>query len=216
MSSLLVQSPFKPVSEPRFSQPVPMSPPRIAMLSEVIPYLEKRFPDAHHEDYRAKLCTGLYECDPWLVEPILLADLQQALRDDNKEEALRIRKYLRAVSWYLHEPFDLDQLISFCDDTLPSPDDDVVKASLRKNARGAEMEPAVLVIERALLHAYLRYGLAEHDLERLAGQGTPDAQQAQTKRSEALADLHKLRAVRDQLYFQALYQGWYLPEQSPT
>ena len=214
MSSLLVQSPFKPVTEPRFSQPVPMSPPRIAMLSEVIPYLEKRFPEPHHEAYRAQLCEGLYACDPWLVEPILLADLQQALREQNLEEAKRIRKYLRAVSWYLHEPFDLDQLLSFCEDTLLPEEADVIGASLRKHARGSEMEPAVELIERALLRTYFRYGLAEHDLQRLIDQGyettTSETQQAQTKRSEALADLHKLRAIRDQLYFQALYEGWYV------
>jgi len=137
---------------------------------------------------RVAVCKDFFHCNIWEVEPYLLDDLHKAKETHNEAEIQHIREMIRAASWASHGRTDAQTCLKLAKKLGII--DATVKTALLSFLCDQPIEAAVEVIEAKVDEAWKT--MTEH---------SADATLVQ----EAKEQLHALRPIRDQLYFQRLY-----------
>ena len=213
------QAPFKkkpqiPVTEKPTDR---RDPPHIPSINAVVEFIQERFPGKAHDQTRRQLCADALSCTPWSVEPFLLKELVQAKIKQDPQAIEKIRKLMRATSWQEHKQLPLKNLINISREfigrieketaNLSDPEYGLdqrqaatsIKETLEQKLQGADALTACEAIENALINTYRQY-------EHVTLEGK------KPQRERLVKQLHNLRILRDQLYYQALFAGWYLPQ----
>ncbi len=195
-------------------------------LDQVMAYLQE------HHPHLVALCTIASGCRLWQVEEALLADLEalQKKSPPITSDALRfLRGLIRAVSWRVHERplrsllilqahWLRDQALREKDPAIQKRANEIVRA-IEQNLMDADAEPATQAIETELASAWhaLLIELAQHQwtwstLEAVYEDDVTTIIRLPEQPPElvnCLHHLHRLRLLRDALYFQRLYPTWF-------
>ncbi len=177
----------------------------IPTILDVRKYLENKFEE---DAGKTDLCRYPFGCDIDRLEPILLAELVDVKASDapDPKHLGHLRSMIRAASYFTHLRPIATELIPFAESLVEEvqahqqelarlePEeakdwDDIREAAqsvvnaLQRGQKGEEAEPAALAVEYFLDRVY------------------------QQKKYSGY--LKKMRELRDQIYFQRLYPGWF-------
>lgn len=165
-------------------------------------YLEEKHPK------RADICKYPIGCEIGDVEPVLLADLnrEKEVRSISKDRVNHLRKILRASSFRSHSQENKTALTRIAESLVNEVADKQRELARTEPEEAKEYddirrmaEDIVRVLQRPL------YG-EEAETAVLAVEHFFDV--AKRERKDA-ATINRLRALRDQLYFQHLYPKWF-------
>lgn len=177
-------------------------------------------------------CEHAFKCDPWKYEPILLEELIGELASDgNPERVNRLRKLIRAGSWMSYSRENPDDVSADLNAVRASeerswesrirhadPDTskelredmegelkefDFVVRAIESNSVGRDAEPATRAIDNLQARAWnaLKRLLAVRDL-------SLDEAKRDHVTKPLIAEIERLRPVRDLLYYRRCYPGW--------